>query len=168
VSASLTWRYIGSSSQDNNSDDATLHYATWGAYDTTTRKFLLTTYIDLQATWNVNKILQLRAGANNILDKDPPLVDSVLVSAVRPTRTASTTFSAASYSWHSRRSSRLPARQAFLQRVSGVEGVRAHPPPRMAAAARGPYVSIRPMELNQIKRFIKDLEERTDSLRRYL
>jgi hypothetical protein len=24
------------------------------------------------------------------------------------------------------------------------------------------------MELNQIKRFIKDLEERTDSLRRYL
>ena len=25
-----------------------------------------------------------------------------------------------------------------------------------------------PMELNQIKRFIKDLEERTDSLRRYL
>jgi hypothetical protein len=26
----------------------------------------------------------------------------------------------------------------------------------------------RTMELNQIKRFIKDLEERTDSLRRYL
>ncbi len=25
-----------------------------------------------------------------------------------------------------------------------------------------------PMEINQIKRFIKDLEERTDSLRRYL
>ena len=36
------------------------------------------------------------------------------------------------------------------------------------AAARGPYASIRAMELNQIKRFIKDLEERTDSLRRYL
>jgi hypothetical protein len=26
----------------------------------------------------------------------------------------------------------------------------------------------RAMELNQLKRFIKDLEERTDSLRRYL
>jgi outer membrane receptor protein involved in Fe transport len=25
-------------------------------------------------------VLQLRAGANNVLDKDPPLIDSVLVS----------------------------------------------------------------------------------------
>jgi len=32
----------------------------------------------------------------------------------------------------------------------------------------GRCVRIRAMELNQIKRFIKDLEERTDSLRRYL
>jgi uncharacterized protein Yka (UPF0111/DUF47 family) len=29
-------------------------------------------------------------------------------------------------------------------------------------------LGLRSMELNQIKRFIKDLEERTDSLRRYL
>jgi hypothetical protein len=29
-------------------------------------------------------------------------------------------------------------------------------------------LGFRTMELNQIKRFIKDLEERTDSLRRYL
>ena len=36
-------------------------------------------YIDLEATWNINKILQIRAGANNILDKDPPLVDSAIV-----------------------------------------------------------------------------------------
>jgi len=35
--------------------------------------------LDLEATWNVNKILQIRAGANNVLDKNPPLVDSVLV-----------------------------------------------------------------------------------------
>jgi hypothetical protein len=38
----------------------------------------------------------------------------------------------------------------------------------LGAAAHGPYASISAMELNQIKRFIKDLEERTDSLRRYL
>jgi hypothetical protein len=32
----------------------------------------------------------------------------------------------------------------------------------------GRVLRSRTMELNQIKRFIKDLEERTDSLRRYL
>jgi outer membrane receptor protein involved in Fe transport len=80
VSGSLTWRYIGSSSQDNNTNDETLHYATWGAYDFYNAKIPAYNYIDLEATWNVNKVLQLRAGANNVLDKDPPLIDSVLVS----------------------------------------------------------------------------------------
>ena len=37
-------------------------------------------YIDLEATWNVNSVLQVRAGANNILDKDPPVIDSGIVS----------------------------------------------------------------------------------------
>jgi hypothetical protein len=32
----------------------------------------------------------------------------------------------------------------------------------------GSVLGFASMELNQIKRFIKDLEERTDSLRRYL
>jgi iron complex outermembrane receptor protein len=80
VSASLTWRYIGSTSQDNNSDDPTLHYATWGGYDYYNAKIPAYNYIDLEANWNVNKVLQIRAGANNVLDKDPPLIDSVLVS----------------------------------------------------------------------------------------
>ena len=34
--------------------------------------------------------------------------------------------------------------------------------------ARSDVLGLRSMELNQINRFIKDLEERTDSLRRYL
>lgn len=37
-------------------------------------------YVDLEATWNVNKILQIRAGANNVLDKDPPILDTSIVS----------------------------------------------------------------------------------------
>ncbi len=35
-------------------------------------------------------------------------------------------------------------------------------------AGRRDVLGFQPMELNQIKRFIKDLEERSDSLRRYL
>ena len=80
VSTSLTWRYIGSVSQDNNSSDPTLHFATWGAYDYFNAKIGAYNYIDLEATWNVNKILQIRAGANNVLDKDPPIVDSFIVA----------------------------------------------------------------------------------------
>jgi iron complex outermembrane recepter protein len=79
-STSLTWRYIGSVSQDNNSGDPTLHFATWGAYDYFNATIPAYNYLDLEATWNVNKILQIRAGANNVLDKDPPLVDSFIVA----------------------------------------------------------------------------------------
>ena len=38
----------------------------------------------------------------------------------------------------------------------------------LEGSARGDVLGFGPMELNQIKRLIKDLEERTDSLRRYL
>ena len=80
VSASLTWRYIGAVSQDNNTSDPTLHFSFWDAYDFYNARIPAYNYLDLEATWNVNAILQLRAGANNILDKDPPLIDSNLVA----------------------------------------------------------------------------------------
>ena len=80
VSASLTWRYIGTVSQDNNSGDPTLHFATFGAYDFYNATIPSYSYLDLEATWNVNKVLQLRAGANNILDKDPPVINSDIVA----------------------------------------------------------------------------------------
>jgi hypothetical protein len=38
----------------------------------------------------------------------------------------------------------------------------------MSAGRGGDVLGSGAMEVNQIKRFIKDLEERTDSLRRYL
>jgi outer membrane receptor protein involved in Fe transport len=79
-STSLTWRYIGEVSQDNNSGDPTLHFATFGGYDYYNPKIAAFNYLDLQATWNVNKYLELRAGANNILDKDPPVINNVIVA----------------------------------------------------------------------------------------
>jgi outer membrane receptor protein involved in Fe transport len=78
--ASLTWRYIGSVSEDNNSGDPTLHFATFGGFDFYNATIPSFSYLDLEATWNVNSVLQIRAGANNILDKDPPVIDSGIVS----------------------------------------------------------------------------------------
>jgi iron complex outermembrane receptor protein len=80
LSASATWRFIGSTTQDNNSGDPTLHFSTWGADDLFNAKIPSYNYLDLEATWNVNKILQIRAGANNVLDKDPPILDTSIVS----------------------------------------------------------------------------------------
>jgi iron complex outermembrane recepter protein len=80
VSASLTWRYIGAVSQDNDSSDPTLHFSTFGGYDYFNARIPAYSYLDLEATWNVNKIVQIRAGANNVLDKDPPLVNTDIVA----------------------------------------------------------------------------------------
>ena len=33
-------------------------------------------YLDLSASWKVVKNLELRAGINNLFDKDPPIVSS--------------------------------------------------------------------------------------------
>lgn len=80
VSASATWRYIGKVSEDNNSGDPTLHFATWGAYDYYNASIPSYSYLDLEASWHVNQILTIRAGANNVLDKDPPLIDGEIVA----------------------------------------------------------------------------------------
>jgi outer membrane receptor protein involved in Fe transport len=80
VSASLTWRYIGAVSQDNNSSDPTLHFSTFNGYDHVNAEIPAFNYLDLEATWNVNKTVQIRAGANNLLDKDPPLINTDIVA----------------------------------------------------------------------------------------
>ena len=75
VSGSLTWRYISAVNQDANTGDPLLanpHYK-FDAYNAHIGSF---SYLDLEATWNISKILTIRAGANNILDKDPPLLVS--------------------------------------------------------------------------------------------
>jgi iron complex outermembrane receptor protein len=80
VSASATWRFIGGVSQDNNSGDPTLHFSTFGNYDDFNPSIPSFSYLDLEATWQVNRILQLRAGANNVLDKDPPIINNAIIA----------------------------------------------------------------------------------------
>ncbi len=80
VSTSLTWRYIGSVAQDNDSADPTLHFSTFNGYDYVNARIPAFNYLDLETTWNINRIVQIRAGANNLLDKDPPLVNTDIVA----------------------------------------------------------------------------------------
>lgn len=61
---SLTWRYYGG--VDN-----------LGGTDRLDGSFDAQNYLDLAGTWQVRENLRLRAGVNNILDRDPPLSYSV-------------------------------------------------------------------------------------------
>jgi iron complex outermembrane receptor protein len=75
VSASLTWRYISGVNQDADTGNPLLANPNYkfDAYNASIPSF---SYLDLEATWHPTKILTIRAGANNILDKDPPLLVS--------------------------------------------------------------------------------------------
>ena len=80
VTASLTWRYIGSVKLDNNDADPYLHFATDGGYNYFNARIPSFSYFDLAGTWNVASNFELRGGINNLFDKDPPLATVELVS----------------------------------------------------------------------------------------
>ena len=64
-----TWRYIGSTSNDKSSS-ADFLKAAYQPYDGVLAS---RSYLDLAANWEVSPRLTLRAGVNNLADRDPPL-----------------------------------------------------------------------------------------------
>ncbi len=87
VEVAATWRFIGGVSLDNNDANPLLFGHTFqdgtGAptYDYFSAHIGAYSYLDLSASWAVHKGIELRAGINNILDKDPPLVTSEITSS---------------------------------------------------------------------------------------
>lgn len=73
VSASATWRYLGAVRQDADTGNPLLANANY-TYDAYNARIGSYSYLDLEATWHPTKILTVRLGANNVLDKDPPLL----------------------------------------------------------------------------------------------
>ena len=82
VTASLTWRFIGPVSLDNNSAQPGLAGAEYGTgvIDYFNARIPGYSYLDLAASWNIGERTELRAGINNLLDKDPPIVTADLVA----------------------------------------------------------------------------------------
>jgi len=70
----LTWRHINKILNENLSSDPLLNAPT----PNTDRELAKRDYFDIAASWNINKTFTIRAGVNNIFDKDPPIVSSVL------------------------------------------------------------------------------------------
>lgn len=84
---SLNWRFIGPTSFDNNSTNPLLAgleesgcVAGAPCYDPYHARIPGYSYIDLMALWHVNQHLELRAGCNNLLDKDPPTLPEADIS----------------------------------------------------------------------------------------
>jgi iron complex outermembrane recepter protein len=75
------WRFIGGSSFDNNSPQTLLQNQEEGAYDPLNARIPNYSYFDFSATWKIVPGIELRAGVNNVFDKDPPFVPSGDISS---------------------------------------------------------------------------------------
>jgi outer membrane receptor protein involved in Fe transport len=84
VTVSATWRFLGGVKLDNNDSNPLLFGSAFGDVATFRSKISPVSYIDLAASWDVSKQLQVRAGINNLLDRDPPLASVEMVSGGAP------------------------------------------------------------------------------------
>jgi outer membrane receptor protein involved in Fe transport len=84
VLARLQWRYIGETTFDNNSPQTALFQGFLGVTDPIDNRLPAVNYLDLSAAWRVNTILTVRAGVNNILDQDPPLISQSIAGTGAP------------------------------------------------------------------------------------
>ncbi len=88
---SARWRYLSGAKLDGLSANTNLDLVGAGstaadraAFDPADAKIGAYGYLDLSMTWQIRKSLQLRAGINNILDRDPPLLDSNNIPVSNP------------------------------------------------------------------------------------
>ena len=77
ASVSANWRYFGSTDLSSNDSNPFLQ----GDYVEINKKIKAYNYIDLAANWKVREQLTLRAGMNNLFDKDPPVIAAGLLSS---------------------------------------------------------------------------------------
>jgi len=72
--AGLRWRYFDSVDVDLSSSNPQLN----GSFFPITKTIGSQNYLDLFAQWVINKNFTVRGGVNNVLDKDPPVLDSTI------------------------------------------------------------------------------------------
>ena len=76
LALSARYRYISGSKFDGFSPNPQLNVGAVPSDDPLDAKIGAYGYLDLSATWQIRRNLQLRAGVNNVTDRDPPVIDS--------------------------------------------------------------------------------------------
>ena len=84
LSVSAAWRYVGATSLDNNSANPLLTGTRGVNGDAIDGHIRAYSYFDLSATYKLHDRVTLRAGMNNIFDKDPPLIDDGITGSGTP------------------------------------------------------------------------------------
>jgi outer membrane receptor for ferrienterochelin and colicin len=79
---SAQWRFIGRTGFDNNSPQSSLQNQEEGFFDPVLTHVPNYSYLDLAAHWEVTGHVQLRAGVNNLFDKDPPFLPAGDIGAL--------------------------------------------------------------------------------------
>jgi outer membrane receptor protein involved in Fe transport len=83
VDLSLQWRYLAHVSADINSTNPILGGGCCTLIDAKIPSY---SYFDFAAAWHIRDNVTVRAGINNILDKDPPVLDTIFLGlAYSPT-----------------------------------------------------------------------------------
>ncbi len=80
VTVAANWRYIGKVSLDQNEDNPTLRFATFGVYDGFNARIPAYNYLDLAGSWTIREDMSLRFGINNVTDKNPPVITSEITA----------------------------------------------------------------------------------------
>jgi hypothetical protein len=80
LTLAATWRYLGEVKQDNNDSDQSLQNAVWGVYDPFNARIPAYSWFDVAATYKLGRIVELRAGINNITDRNPPLIVNEIIT----------------------------------------------------------------------------------------
>ncbi len=79
IGLSARWRYLSAVHLDTNSSQAALNNGFYDAYDNVIPAY---NYLDLSASWQLGNYITLRAGVNNVLDKDPPFLNDTVIYGV--------------------------------------------------------------------------------------
>jgi len=82
IQASVAWRYIGGAEYEADSNQPTIGGAT--TPDPIAHTVPAMNYMDVAVAWQIRPQLTIRAGVNNILDQDPPLIENSIVGGANP------------------------------------------------------------------------------------
>lgn len=81
VTASVNWRHFGKVKLDLNDPNPVLN---GGDVNTFNPRIPAYNYVDVSAIWDVRDNLSVRVGVNNVLDKNPPVVDAAITGTGAP------------------------------------------------------------------------------------
>ena len=78
---SAAWRHFGEAKLETDTNEPIIGAGTTDAFN---HVLPARDYLDLSMIWSPNEVLSIRAGVNNVFDRDPPIVNSLIAGTGLP------------------------------------------------------------------------------------